>query len=369
MRSILEKAIVHLLNEEHEQAQALFHKFMVERARQIHESLRNGEDAVLTEGWDENITSESYYTEDDLNGLEDSPEGAAPAGDDFGSEAGPVGDDMGGDVPAAGGDMGGDVPAVGDDMGGDDLGGDDLGGDDLGGAEMHGGEGDIADDLAEIKDQLASLTAEFEKLMGGDGDDDMGGDDLGGDDLGGGGDDFGGDTTDSVDDDMTDDAGSETDMASDAEADTPEASDDEDHKSPFGESKDGDDEKALEEEDFDDITESIVAELEKVSVTMTDGKEIAAGKSFSQNNTSVGLQKKPNPTTDGKPVQIKASEHKGFERETAPPVKDMKKRKNTKTKAEDGRSTVSKEGDKSALINKDFGKGGEANTKSPLAKR
>jgi hypothetical protein len=366
MRSILEKAIVHLLNEEHEQAQALFHKFMVERARQIHESLRNGEDAVLTEGWDENITSESYYTDDDLSGLEGSPEGdAAPAGDDFGSEAGPTGD-----LPAAGDDMGGDVhgdiPAAGDDMG-DAVPGDDMGGDDMGG-DVHGGEGDIADDLADIKDQLASLTAEFEKLMGGD--DDMGGDDASGD-LGG--DEFGGDTADSVDDDMTDDAGTETDMASDADADTgdtPEASDDEEHKSPFGESEEGeDDEKPLEEDDFNDITESIVAELEKVSVTMTDGKEIAAGKSFSQNNTSVALQKKPNPMTDGKPVQIKASEHKGFERETAPTVKDMKKRKNTKTKAEDGRSTVSKEGDKSALINKDFGKGGEANTKSPLAKR
>lgn len=351
MRSILEKAIVHLLNEEHEQAQALFHKFMVERARQIHESLRNGEDAVLTEGWDENITSESYYTDDDLNDVEDAPEGAAPApaGDEFGADAGPVGSDMGGDVPA------------GDDMGGDDMSGD-MGGDDM------GGEGDIADDLADIKDQLASLTAEFEKLMGGD--DDMGGDDMSGDM---GGDEFGGDdATDSVDDDMSDDVGSDTDMASDAESDVPDASDDEDehHKSPFGESEEKDDEdETLEEEDFDDITESIVAELEKVSVTMTDGKEIAAGKSFTQNNTSVGLQKKPNPQTDGKPVQIKASEHKGFERETAPSVKDMKKRKNTKTKAEDGRSSVSKEGDKSALINKDFGKGGEANTKSPLAKR
>jgi hypothetical protein len=363
MRSILEKAIVHLLNEEHEQAQALFHKFMVERARQIHESLRNGEDAVLTEGWDENITSESYYTEDDLSGLEDSPEGSAP-GDDEAFDA-PVADDEG-NIPSGDGEF--DDP-VGDDMGADDMsvGGDDLGGDDLGGDDM-GGEGDIADDLADIKDQLASLTAEFEKLMGGD--DEMGGDDLGGDDMSDdlGGDDFGGG---SMDDDMTDDAGTETDMASDADADTMDASDDEDNKSPFGESQEeeDDDKEDLEEEDFDDITESIVAELEKVSVTMTDGKEIAAGKSFTQNNTSVGLQKKPNPQTDGKPVQIKASEHKGFERETAPSVKDMKKRKNTKTKAEDGRSTVSKEGDKGALINKDFGKGGEANTKSPLAKR
>ncbi len=102
-------------------------------------------------------------------------------------------------------------------------------------------------------------------------------------------------------------------------------------------------------------------------VSMTDGKEIAAGKSFTQNNKSPALQKKPNVTQDGKPVQIKATEHSGFERETAPAVKDMKKRKNTKSKATDGQSGVSKEGDKSALINKT--PGAEAQTHSPLAKR
>jgi hypothetical protein len=37
--------------------------------------------------------------------------------------------------------------------------------------------------------------------------------------------------------------------------------------------------------------------------------------------------------------------------EPAPKTTDMKKRQNTKTKAEDGRTKVSKEGNKSAMLN------------------
>jgi hypothetical protein len=40
MNSILEQALVHLLNEEHEKAEELMHQFVVDRARQIHEGLR-----------------------------------------------------------------------------------------------------------------------------------------------------------------------------------------------------------------------------------------------------------------------------------------------------------------------------------------
>ena len=46
MRSLLEKVIVHLLNGDQGKAEALFHKFMVERAREIHEPLRQN-DAVV----------------------------------------------------------------------------------------------------------------------------------------------------------------------------------------------------------------------------------------------------------------------------------------------------------------------------------
>ena len=65
MRTLLEKTIVHLLNGDQGKAEALLHKFMVERAREIHESLRN-EDAQLNEGWDNEIQEEEYFDDDDL---------------------------------------------------------------------------------------------------------------------------------------------------------------------------------------------------------------------------------------------------------------------------------------------------------------
>lgn len=362
MRSILEKAITHLLNEENEQAEALFHKFMVERARQIHESLRSGDDALM-ESYDD-VSTDEMFTEDDLSGLEDeasdeATDDVAAGGDDFGGEDDAAATD-------ASDDFGGDDAAAGDDLGGDDLGGD------LGGEE---GEGSTEDRISDLEDQLKDLEAQFHELMGTEaaGDDfdaagdDLGGD-LGGDDMGG---EFGGDDDTlggEVDGDM--DSAEGGDMASGMEDDMNDAPMSE-GENPFAKKDDDkdcdEDDKEKVEEDFDDITESVLSELEKVMVSMTDGKEIAAGKSFSQNNKSPALQKKPNPMSDGKPVQIKASEHKGFERETAPAVKDMKKRKNTKNNAEDGQSKVSKEGDKSALINKT--PGAEAQTHSPLAKR
>lgn len=349
MRSILEKAITHLLNEENEQAQALFHKFMVERARQIHESLRSGEDALLESFEDINI--DEMFEEGDLTGLED--------GSEEGSEETASAPEFGGEDDAAGAEGEADVS---DEFAADDSAAADLPVDGAEGSEFGGeDEGSTEDRLADLEDQLASLQSEFEAMMGGDSAD-LGGDELGGDDLSLGGD-LGSDEETmggEVDGDM--DAGEAQDDASSMEDDMQQA--------PVHESEDDDsdedDSEELEEE-FDDITESVISELEKVMVTMTDGKEIGAGKSFSQNSKSPALQKKPNPMTDGKPVQIKAEEHKGFERETAPAVKDMKARKNTKKKADAGQSKVSKEGDKSALINKT--PGAEAQTHSPLAKR
>lgn len=368
MRSILEKAIVHLLNEENEQAEALFHKFMVEKARQIHESLRSGDEALL-ESFDE-VGLDEMFSEDDLSGLEDDSAGDEFAGDDMGGvddAAGDVaGDDLGGEA-GLGDDLTGEEP-VGDELGGDDM-GDEFGDDDMGGEQAT---------LDSIEAKLEDLQAQFDAIVGGEGGDDMGGDldgegDLGddmGDEFGGEDDTFGGDVDGepSAEESEEDAESFEDDMDSAPAEDEAVA---EEFK-PFkkkGEKKDdcADEEKCNEDEEFDDITESIVSELEKVMVTMSDGKEIGSGKSFSQNTKSPALQKKPNPMTDGKPVKIKAEEHKGFERETSPAVKDMKKRKNTKTKADQGQSSVSKEGDKSALINKT--PGAEAQTHSPLAKR
>lgn len=360
MRSILEKAITHLLNEENEQAEALFHKFMVERARQIHESLRSGEDALL-ESFDE-VNTDEMFTEDDLSGLEDSAEDEATDDVTAGGEFGGEDDAAEGD---AGGEFGGEVSAeAGDEAGEGDV---DTAGE-FGGEEE--GEGSSEERIADLEDKLSDLEAQFHELMGTEGGDPaMDGGEFGGEPAG---DEFGGEAGDDtmggeVDGEMDSVEGG--DMADSMEDDMEHAPVHE-GENPFAKKDDeeeGEDEEETVEESFDDITESVISELEKVVVSMTDGKEIAAGKSFSQNNKSPALQKKPNPMTDGKPVTIKASEHKGFERETAPSVKDMKKRKNTNSKGDAGQSKVSKEGDKSALINKT--PGAEAQTHSPLAKR
>lgn len=332
MRSILEKAFVALLNEEHDKAEEMFHKFIVERARQIHESNRAGEDFVLDENWEEEITTESYFTEEDLADLEDG-DGSEEAGEEnpFAAADDAEGDEFGDDAAGAddaAGDLGADLGADDADVAADDFGGDDM-----------GDEAD-AGSIESLEDKIDELTAKFEAMMDAIGADDAEGDfdadaDMQADDAEG---DFGADTevdADSVEDDMD---------GADAQADDAEQQDDDAEQ--FGESEEGDDE-------FDDINESIIDELEKIQVSLTtDGVEIAAGKSFQQNKTSSIPQKSKEARQGGEPVKQKVTNHKHFNRETAPTVADMKARKNTLKKADSTQSKVSKEGDASAEINK-----------------
>ena len=332
MRSILEKAFVALLNEEHDKAEEMFHKFIVERARQIHESNRAGEDFVLDENWEEEITTESYFTEEDLADLEDG-DGSEEAGEEnpFAAADDAEGDEFGDDAAGAddaAGDLGADLGADDADVAADDFGGDDMD------AEADAGS------IESLEDKIDELTAKFEAMMDAIGADDAEGDfdadaDMQADDAEG---DFGADTevdADSVEDDMD---------GADAQADDAEQQDDDAEQ--FGESEEGDDE-------FDDINESIIDELEKIQVSLTtDGVEIAAGKSFQQNKTSSIPQKSKEARQGGEPVKQKVTNHKHFNRETAPTVSDMKARKNTLKKADSTQSKVSKEGDASAEINK-----------------
>lgn len=333
MRSILEKAFVALLNEEHDKAEEMFHKFIVERARQIHESNRAGEDFVLDENWEEEITTESYFTEEDLADLEDG-DGSEEAGEEnpFAAADDAEGDEFGDDAAGAddaAGDLGADLGADDADVAADDFGGDDMD------AEADAGS------IESLEDKIDELTAKFEAMMDAIGADDAEGDfdadtDMQADDAEG---DFGADTevdADSVEDDMD---------GADAQADDGAEQQDDDAEQ-FGESEEGDDE-------FDDINESIIDELEKIQVSLTtDGVEIAAGKSFQQNKTSSIPQKSKEARQGGEPVKQKVTNHKHFNRETAPTVSDMKARKNTLKKADSTQSKVSKEGDASAEINK-----------------
>ena len=138
-----EKLIEYIINDEDSKARALFHEIVVEKSRDIYESLMDEEQ------YDEGMGGNP------VNGMMDSIQA---------DEAGlPEDEEM---------DMGGD-----DEM----LGGDDMGSDDM------GGEGDIEDRVMDLETELDALKAEFEQLMGDEAGeeehsdmDDMGGDDMGG---------------------------------------------------------------------------------------------------------------------------------------------------------------------------------------------
>lgn len=150
-----EQLIEHIINENEQAARELFHSIVVEKSREIYESLMD-EDQV-----DENI--DQYDQQGDL------------AQDVTSDETHGLGEDdlEGADIELDGGDEFG-----GDDLGGDDLGGD-MGGDDLGGA------GDVEGEFQNIKDAIDSLEAEFAKLTGGDTGEDDNQSGTGSDEFGG----------------------------------------------------------------------------------------------------------------------------------------------------------------------------------------
>ena len=348
MRSLLEKAIVQLLNGDQGKAEALFHKFIVERAREIHESLRQNEDVQLNEGWDTEIQEEEYF--DDIGDKDDGLDGEGGEPAMAGAE-----DDMAG----AEGDMAGaetDMADADTDMDGmDDV------VDDDGGMDADGG-GDLESKLDDIESKMDELSAEFDRIMselgGGDadglGDDDdldgLGDEGLGDDDGLGGeaeglgdemGDvaDEGDDLADRMEDDLGDEHQPEHEMAEDAE---PEM--------------DSEDDEMLE-----DITESVLAELEKVSVpTMTtDGKEIgSAGKTVAGHHTDM-LPHHPasDRVNQAKPYMVKGGNNDSFERETAPSSGKVKITARNNDAGVKKLKAVPKGGDGSALINKDFAPG------------
>ena len=161
-----EQLIEYIINDQEDKARELFHNIVVEKSRDIYESLMD-EDQV-----DENI--DQYDQQGDL---------AADIQNDENGGLGEDDEDMG-DIELDGGD----------DMGNDDgFGGDDLGGDDLGGDDM-GGEGDVEGKFQDIKSAIDELQAEFDKLMGGEGDgtSGTGSDEFGGEEEIGGDDEFGG---------------------------------------------------------------------------------------------------------------------------------------------------------------------------------
>jgi hypothetical protein len=152
-RSKFEAMLELLVNEDKEGAEALFHEIVVEKSRDIYESLL--EDEEVDESDDEVEEASDEEVDESDEDLDEADEEVEESDDDleegfdldeFEVEADPM---MGSD-PAD--DMMGDMEP---DMGGDD----DM--------DMDG-EGDVEDRVEDLEDALEDLKAEFEKMMAGD---------------------------------------------------------------------------------------------------------------------------------------------------------------------------------------------------------
>lgn len=102
-------------------------------------------------------------------------------------------------------------------------------------------------------------------------------------------------------------------------------------------------------------------EFEKVKPVVTpQGKEFGTAGTIKINDTSLipGNTETVDQRLDhAEPIQIKDNPHKGYEREAAPAIKTVDVgARNVRKDAEEGMESVSKEGDSSAIINKDHGK-------------
>ena len=161
-RNKFEEMLERLVNEDRAGAEELFHEIVVEKSREIYQSIIESEEEEVDEA-----AEEDDEELDEMFGLED----FAPEADNN-----PMG--MGGDADD---DMLGDIGMDGDDM--DDMGDE---------------EGDTDSRLADLEDALDELKAEFDALMSGEEGDDM--DDMGDEEGDEEGDDM---------DDMGDDEGDE----------------------------------------------------------------------------------------------------------------------------------------------------------------
>jgi len=158
-----EKMLELLVNEDKEAAQELFHEIVVEKSRDIYESLLEDDEEV-----DESDDEEVDESDEDLDEADDEEvdESDEDLDENFSLDT---------------------FEVEADDEEADDAGDEEADDMDMGDEEEEGeeGEGDVEDRVEDLEDALDDLKAEFEKMMAGDdegddegeeGDDDMGGD-------------------------------------------------------------------------------------------------------------------------------------------------------------------------------------------------
>jgi hypothetical protein len=343
VKSLLENAIVHLLNGDEDKAEALFHKFMVEKAKQIHESLRQDEEINIDENWDDEIKEEEYFGQDDV---EDEDEDETSSDTDMDIEAT---DD--------------DESSMGDDEAIDDTDIDIDSEDDM--DTESGDMGDMKDKLDDIESQIQDLIAQFDAAMGGSDGDDEDGVEMSDDDF---------ETENESAEDFEDENDEDPDLADrmDTDMSSDDGEKDPEHQTMESADMEGD-EMMEDDENLDDITESVLAELDRIaSPSNTDGKEIgSSGKSVGGNNKSPLPSNSINNRIKGAtPYMVKGGDNSNFARETPPASKGVeslvKGAKNSTARSTSKFARMSKEGDSSAKLNSDFAGGGEKKGKSPI---
>jgi hypothetical protein len=141
MTSKFEQLIEFVINDEEAKAKELFHDIVVEKSREIYESLMEEED-LATEEVDESIEDDDQFLGDAADNLIDdveTEEKGMNEEDDMDAEFDDGAEEAGDDLTK---DMEGDRDA---------------------------GEGDIEDRVVDLEDKLDELMAEFEAMMGGEG--------------------------------------------------------------------------------------------------------------------------------------------------------------------------------------------------------
>lgn len=347
----LNKVLEMLINEEHTEATGLLHEWFVETSKKVHEDIM-AEDNSLSQDIEDDqeaIKSEEFYGEAD----EDS--------DAEGEE------ELDGDVDAG---VEGDVDADAEVDGEVEV-------------EAPASPEAVADTIEDLEAVMARLKAEFAEITGAD----VGGEEVAGDEFGG--------EDEVVGDEDLDEAVPASDI--DPKVDrliksylvhdyTPEYKE----AVEFAKSIEGapDFEEQMiqylfrvenemldrmpteegvteSEDDFADLEESWNLEPVK-DPNLQGGKEIGAdGAKVHLNDKSPLPEHDADARVGGKAVEIKSDHHEGHEREAAPEVKSKPLLKNQVKKSTDGRTKVSKEGDKSAMLNSKAGFGSDS-PKSPI---
>lgn len=125
-----------------------------------------------------------------------------------------------------------------------------------------------------------------------------------------------------------------------------------------------------EDEDFDDLAESIAHEL--AQITAAKAGEVGAGKfARAETNTHSPVPASQKDVMGAKAVRTgQGKKAQGYDREAAPESKSLGGGTGRRKDAEDNKKVVSKEGDPRALLNKDRSEGfGAPNTRSPIQGR